>query len=65
MLDTAIIVLLILLSDWQIGLICLTGTVLFSLVNHRIRVQMLRCPGKSNCGYRLVANVRVYQGIPR
>lgn len=37
MLNTAIIVLLICMFDWRIGLICLLGIILFSLINQRMR----------------------------
>lgn len=33
-LNTAIIVLFILLFDWRIGLVCLTGVIVFALINH-------------------------------
>ena len=36
-LNTAIIVLFILLFDWRIGLICLAGVIVFALINHSMR----------------------------
>lgn len=36
-LNTAIIVLMILAFDWRIGIICLVGIVIFSVINHAMR----------------------------
>ena len=36
-LNTAIIVLFILLFDWRIGLVCLAGVIVFALINHSMR----------------------------
>ena len=35
--NTAIIVLMILAFDWRIGIICIVGIILFSLINHTMR----------------------------
>ena len=66
LLDTAIIVLLILISDWRIGLISLAGIALFALCNHRMQCANEKLSQrKIAVDTRLVADVLEYiQGIP-
>ena len=66
LLDTAIIVLLILITDWRIGLISLAGITLFALCNHRMQCANEKLSQrKIAVDTRLVADVLEYiQGIP-
>lgn len=64
-LNTAIIVLLILVFDWRIGLICIAGMVIFAFINHAMRKANAETAGtKVAVDTKVVASVLEYiQGI--
>lgn len=64
-LNTAIIVLLILTFDWRIGLICLTGIVIFAFINHAMRKANAETSGKKiEVDTKVIGGVLEYiQGI--
>lgn len=58
MLNTAIIVLMILVSDWRIGLICLVGIAIFASINHAMRKASSETSEK-----KLKVDTRVISGV--
>lgn len=64
-LNTAIIVLLMLVFDWRIGIICLAGIVIFALINHAMRKANAKtAAAKVEVDTRVIGSVLEYiQGI--
>lgn len=64
-LNTAIIVLLILVFDWRIGLICLSGIALFAVVNRAMRKANAETASKKvEVGTKVISRVLEYiQGV--